>query len=367
MGDEKDRAVALHVLDSTVVHLHPQDAAFEGMLQGWRAQGQARGLAPTSLKTRGDLVRRFTTFTGEFPWAWTAEDLEAWSGDLRDRGRSLTTMRGYQAMVRQFCEYVTNPVYGWSEVCWERFGTHPVQICHEWNTVAHVSEVEASPAVRPLTREEIEQLFDYADQRVAITRRSGRKGWLSAWRDSALLKIGYAYGLRRRELAFLETVDFYRNPKAPQFDRFGVCHVRWGKAVRGGHPRRRSVLTTMPWAPQVLQEWLEIREEYGDQGGQAMWPTERGGSVSPAYVGRRFAEYRDAAGLPPELHLHCLRHSYVTHLLEDGFDAFFVQQQVGHRWGGSTALYAGVSSDFKNKALHTSLQQLGLDPTGETP
>lgn len=32
-------------------------------------------------------------------------------------------------------------------------------------------------------------------------------------------------------------------------------------------------------------------------------------------------------------------HSYVTHLIEDGFDPLFVQQQVGHRWGSTTALY----------------------------
>ncbi|MDN5803386.1 MAG: tyrosine-type recombinase/integrase [Microlunatus sp.] len=359
MGE--DRAVALAVFDASVGPLRPEDAGFEGMLRGWRAQGQARGLAATSLKNRGGLVRRFVSFSGDYPWSWTAEDLESWSSDLRDAGRVLTTIRGYQATLRLFCEYVTDPAYGWGELCWERFGTHPVQICHEWNTVAHVSEVEASPAVRPLTRDEIERLFDYADERVAAAGGSGRKGWLAAWRDSAMFKVCYAYGLRRRELAKLETVDFYRNPKAPEFDRFGVCHVRWGKAVRGGHPRRRSVLTTMSWAPQVLGEWLEVRAEYGDAAGRWMWPTERGAVVSPAHAGRRFAEYRDAAGLPSELHLHCLRHSYVTHLLEDGFDPFFVQQQVGHRWGGSTALYSGVSSDFKNKALRATLDQLTGD------
>lgn len=62
-----------------------------------------------------------------------------------------------------------------------------------------------------------------------------------------------------------------------------------------------------------------------------------------------------AAGLPPELHPHCLRHSYVTHLIEDGFDPFFVQQQVSHAWGSTTALYTGVSSDFKNTMLRRAL------------
>ena len=69
----------------------------------------------------------------------------------------------------------------------------------------------------------------------------------------------------------------------------------------------------------------------------------------------RFREYREELGLPTELHPHCLRHSYVTHLIEDGFDPFFVQQQVGHAWGATTAMYTGVSSDYKNRALAAAL------------
>jgi integrase/recombinase XerC len=66
---------------------------------------------------------------------------------------------------------------------------------------------------------------------------------------------------------------------------------------------------------------------------------------------------RDALGLPAELGPHCLRHSYVTHLVEDGFDPLFVQQQVGHTWASTTALYTGVSNDFKNRALRTALDR----------
>ncbi|HLN70313.1 MAG TPA: tyrosine-type recombinase/integrase, partial [Streptosporangiaceae bacterium] len=45
------------------------------------------------------------------------------------------------------------------------------------------------------------------------------------------------------------------------------------------------------------------------------------------------------AGLPAELSVHCLRHSYVSHLIEDGVDPLFVQQQVGHAWASTTATY----------------------------
>lgn len=59
-----------------------------------------------------------------------------------------------------------------------------------------------------------------------------------------------------------------------------------------------------------------------------------------------------------------LRHSYVTHLIEDGFDPYFVQRPVGHAWGATTGLYTGVNSDFKNKSLRDALARLTADETG---
>ena len=44
-------------------------------------------------------------------------------------------------------------------------------------------------------------------------------------------------------------------------------------------------------------------------------------------------------------------------VMEDGFDPLFVQQQVGHSWASTTALYMGVSSDFKNTALRQVLDR----------
>ena len=73
--------------------------------------------------------------------------------------------------------------------------------------------------------------------------------------------------------------------------------------------------------------------------------TERGGRIKAAEVTERFAEYRDErrAGVGADSP-HALRHSYVTHLIEDGFDELFVRMQVGHRYASTTALYTGVSA-----------------------
>jgi site-specific recombinase XerD len=56
-------------------------------------------------------------------------------------------------------------------------------------------------------------------------------------------------------------------------------------------------------------------------------------------AGRSFTAFRQRAGLPPELSLHALRHSYTTHLLEAGYDPLFVQQQLGHSYASTTSLY----------------------------
>jgi site-specific recombinase XerD len=72
-------------------------------------------------------------------------------------------------------------------------------------------------------------------------RSRGRKGALAAQRDAALLKTVYAFGLRRTETSKLDLADWGRNPAAPEFGRYGMLNVRYGKAKKGQPPRRRNV------------------------------------------------------------------------------------------------------------------------------
>ncbi|MGC3000578.1 tyrosine-type recombinase/integrase, partial [Streptomyces sp. G35A] len=57
----------------------------------------------------------------------------------------------------------------------------------------------------------------------------------------------------------------------------------------------------------------------------------------------------------PALEFHSLRRSYITHLIEDGHDPLFVQQQVGHDHASTTAIYTCVSSDFRTRSLRRVL------------
>ena len=94
----------------------------------------------------------------------------------------------------------------------------------------------------------------------------------------------------------------------------------------------------------------------------------KGVTVSPLkevhFFDARFATVRNQAGLDPALSLHCLRHSYVTHLVEFGYPERFVQEQVGHAYASTTAIYASVSNDFKDKTLKAALARV-YAPTDE--
>jgi integrase/recombinase XerD len=203
-------------------------------------------------------------------------------------------------------------------------------------------------------------LFDHADDRVAIIAASGRKGWLPAYRDAVMFKIAYSYGLRFNELRHLQIVDFARNPHAREFGRYGLVHVRYGKAKKGSPPKHRSVLTVFDWTPEVIADWLDHGQPFMDDG-MDLFPSERGALVSDDAVLRRLRRYCDDLGLSDGLDLHSFRRSYATHLIEAGWDPLFVQQQMGHEHASTTSLYTCVSSDFRVRTLRRVLDETIAD------
>ena len=346
-----------------VVHLNEPAAVFEAMVTGWSRQQFSRQLGDHTVVSRERLIRRFQGFCESYPWEWMPGDVEDFTVSLTSgQGRlALSTIRGYHLALRMFCEYITDSRYEWPTQCHDRFGQVPSQICNEWNTAQHLNDYEGRPERRPLTYRELEDLFDWLDDRVDQIARSGRKGALAGLRDATMLKTTYAFGLRRNELARLDVADLRPNPHMRDWGTYGSVHVRYGKAVAGSLPRRRTVLAVpeFDWAITGLKQWVEeALPLYEADKHPALWLTERRTRVKVRQIDDLFATARSEIGLDGHLSLHCLRHSYVTHLIEHGYPERFVTEQVGHTYASTTAIYTSVSNDFKNKTLQAALARV---------
>jgi integrase/recombinase XerC len=156
------RVLALVAADGAVP-VAPGAALLEEMLAGWRRQQQARRLTARLIGERERVIRQFTAFTGCWPWQWSAAQAEAW---VASGGWAHSTVRSYQGALALFLEYVCDPRYGWVSECEQRAGAVPVQVFHERNIAAHVSEHEGRPERRPLTRAGLQAFFDAADGHV---------------------------------------------------------------------------------------------------------------------------------------------------------------------------------------------------------
>lgn len=353
-----DAALA-RVFGDGVRPLRLEAAVFDAALEGWRRQQGGRHLSDRTKHSRERVVRRFRDHVDRWPWQWRAIDVDEWMEDLGapPERRAVSTLRNYQGALRGFLDYLTDERYPWVAICETQFASRPVQIVFDDNAIRRVSDFEGDPARRPFTREELIVFFAACDDRVRALRRRGRKGSLAALRDAAVFKTLYAYGLRRQEAVGLDVCDLGPNPHQPAFGRYGTLRVRHGKGSRGSAPKRRNVATVFAWSAEVLEQYVEeIRPLYGRNEHPALFLTERGGRVTAAELTQRFADAVERAGLPRELTPHALRHSYVTHLIEDGFDELFVRLQVGHLHASTTALYTAVSGDYKNEALQRALQ-----------
>jgi integrase/recombinase XerC len=360
-------AAVLHLTEGVKL-LHPEEQVFQAMLDGWRNQQLARNLAFTTIATRERLVRRFRAYTGADPWQWMPVDLEEFSTELRAiKGASHSTLLAYQNALRLFMAYLTDPVYGWVEECWRRFGTHPMQICTEWNAARHVQELTGRPTKRALTRDELQDLFDHADERVDQIRAAGRKGWLAAFRDATLVKVAYAWGLRRNEVRMLDLVDFGSNPHALEFGQYGVVYVRYGKAMAGSPPKRHSVLTVpcTEWVVDCLRQWIEeVRPGMAGEDNPAVWPSERSARITADAITAHFTMLRRGVGLADGVDFHSLRRSYITHLIEDGYDPLFAQQQAGYAHLSTTSIYTCVPSDYRIRTVREAMDRIAGKVTG---
>jgi site-specific recombinase XerC len=205
----------------------------------------------------------------------------------------------------------------------------------------------------------VQALFDAADGRAEEIRARGRKGALAALRDAAVLKTVYAYGLRRREASGLDLADLRHNPKAPQYGQARRAVRAVGQGVQGQPARRRTVLTVpeMDWITGVLSTGSA---RSGRRSGRGRWrrcgSPSGAGRLSARAVDDAFTAASRAAGLDPVLDLHCLRHSYITHLVEFDYPERFVSEQAGHPMPPRPRSTPGCRTSYRSRLVRRSLE-----------
>jgi site-specific recombinase XerD len=122
----------------------------------------------------------------------------------------------------------------------------------------------------------------------------------------------------------------------------------------------------MDWVVEVLDYYLtEVRPCLTPSPRPALWVSERCGRLSLRCANDAFGAAREAAGLPETLDLHSLRHSYVTHLMEFDYPERFVQDQVGHIYASTTAIYSHVCDEYRNRLVVGALAKRGIAFTKE--
>jgi integrase/recombinase XerC len=156
-------------------------------------------------------------------------------------------------------------------------------------------------------------------------------------RDRAIAELLYASGLRVSELVGLDWTDLdFRGRMLRVLGKGSKERV-----VPFGRPAAASLEEWRAFWPAVRARSREDGEA-DDEAGEPVFLNKHGRRLSDRMVRFLIDRRTAAAGVPDGVHPHTLRHSFATHLLEEGADLRVIQELLGHSSLSTTQRYTHV-------------------------
>ncbi len=156
--------------------------------------------------------------------------------------------------------------------------------------------------------------------------------WLGS-RDRAILETLYSTGIRVSELVGLnmDDIDFLGE----------VVHVR-------GKGKKERIAPISSSALQAIQHYMEFRNKRAQANSnfdmKVLFVNKHGQRLSTRSVRRKMDKYLKMVGLDPNISPHTLRHSFATHMLNNGADLRSVQELLGHQSLSTTQVYTHLTT-----------------------
>mgnify|MGYP006397337223 FL=1 len=263
-------------------------------------------------------VGRFATFLGRPPDTATAEDLRRFQVEQREAGVPVPTMNSIVSALRfLFTQTLDRPDLA--------------------RRLVRVSHPRKLPVV--LSRDEVTRLLNAT----------------TCLKHQVALSVAYGAGLRVAEVSMLKVRDI-------DSERM-LLRVERGK---GGQYRNAMLPADLL---KLLRQWWKLGHEQGVMHRDGwLFPGQHYlKPISTRQLYRVVVEAAQSAEIAKRVGPHTLRHSFATHLLEDGIDIRIIQALLGHAKLENTAFYTRVATRTV-RAVTSPLDKLGLFlPEPEAP
>lgn len=262
-----------------------------------------KGLAPNTIAAYRRDLNGFAAFlekrgTHSFVLL-TEEQILQFLSELKKKGYASASRCRMLISIKVFCRFLTR------EGIVKKNAAFNLDNLKIWQLIPNI-----------LSGEEIELLFQQPNQKSAIGSR-----------NRAILEVLYSSGLRVSEVCSLKIYDVD--------DSF----VR----VMGKGRKERIVPIGAPAVQAVDHYLLHHRGKYNSEKEVTLFLTKRGSPLDRIAIWRMIKRYARRAGITKNIYPHTLRHSFATHLLDQGADLRVIQEMLGHANISSTDRYTQVS------------------------